>query len=150
MIDNQGQDYCSRCGKEITNDNLGYIIGDEEIIVCDSCADKHRLYVIRELNKFRKEQGFNDKIALRKKILWSSQEMGNCFDAGDKSYIENVYDYDNDNVFELQSDLLNIELDCVNTNLAEGGLGLPTKDNPELQELRKELLAELKKLSSYY
>jgi len=140
---------CSRCGKEITDDTFGDCIEAEEVYVCDSCAEKHRLSIIAELNKFRQSKEFNDRLALRNKILWASESLGNIFDNATGTIIESVSDYDNCNVFELQSDLLNIELDCVNNNLAEGELGIPTKDNPELQALRKNLINQIKKLASY-
>jgi DNA-directed RNA polymerase subunit RPC12/RpoP len=140
---------CSRCRKKITDNTIGDIIEAEEVIVCDSCAKKHRLYIIAEINKFRQSKEFNDRLALRNKILWASESLGNYFDNATGTIIESVSDYDNCNVFELQSDLLNIELDCVNNNLAEGELGIPTKDNPELQALRKDLINQIKKLASY-
>ena len=140
---------CSRCGKEITDNNFGGCIEAEEVYVCDSCAEKHRLSIIAELNKFRQSKEFNDRLALKKKILWASESLGNIFDNATGTIIENVFDYDNCNVFELQSDLLNIELDCVNNNLAEGELGIPTKNNPKLQALRKDLINQIKKLASY-
>jgi DNA-directed RNA polymerase subunit RPC12/RpoP len=129
---------CSRCGKEITDNTIGDMIEAEEVLVCDSCADKHRLYLITELDKFRQSKEFNDILALRKKLLWASEKLGNCWDNATGTIIESVSDYNNLNVFELQSDLLNIELDCVNNNLAEGELGLPTKDNPKLKDLQIE------------
>jgi len=140
---------CPRCWKEITENNFGDCIEAEETLVCDSCAEKHNLFIIGELNKFRQSKKFNDRLALINKILWASEEKGYWYDAGDKSYIENVSDYESKNVFELQLYIIEIELLSVKELLAEGDFGFPTKDIPELQALIKELLKEKKRLVSY-
>ena len=124
----------------MTEKNFGDSITAEEVYVCDDCARKHKHSIINELEKFRKSKEYNDRLELKKKILWASESLGNYFDNATGTIIESVSDYDNCNVFELQSDLLNIELDCVNSNLAEGEFGFPTKNNPELQNLRKDLI----------
>src|SRR4030042_5568310 len=103
MIKNKSEwGNCSICGKEITDNNFGDCIEAEEVYVCDSCAEKHKLFIIIELNKFRQSKDFNEVFALKKKILWVSESLGNIFDNADKSIQESVPDYDNYNVFELQ------------------------------------------------
>lgn len=143
------QDKCSRCKKVITNNNFGDSIEAEEVLVCNGCADEHKQYIITELDKFRHSKEFDDKLALRNKILWASEQLGNCFDNADKSVQESVSDYMYKNVFDLQLYIIELELICVEGLLSEGEFGLPIKDNPELQTLRKELLEENKRIVSY-
>jgi len=143
---------CSRCGKEITDKNFGDCIEAEEILVCDSCADKHRLSIIAELNKFRQSKGFSDRLALKQKILWASESMGNIFDNGDKSCMESVTDYDNYNVFELQVTLLDIlqtELECFLMKEDLEGLDKMIKNNPEIEKLRLEVREQQGRIASY-
>jgi len=144
---------CSRCGKEITDNNFGDSIEAEEVLVCDSCAEKHRLHIITELNNFRQGKEFNDKLALRKKILWSSEQLGNWFDAGDKSYIESVSDYDNYNLFELQVTLLDtlqtLLENYIYPNGLEEDLDEAIKRNPEMEKLRLEVREQQGRIASY-
>lgn len=144
---------CSRCGKEINNNTIGDIIEAEEVLVCDSCAEKHRLYIITELNKFRQSKEFNDKLALRKKILWSSEQLRNWFDAGDKSYIESVSDYDNYNLFELQVTLLDtlqtLLENYIYPNGLEEDLDEAIKRNPDMEKLRLEVREQQGRIASY-
>lgn len=144
---------CSRCGKEITDNTIGDIIEAEEVLVCDSCAEKHRLFIITELKKFRQGKEFNDKLALRKKILWSSEQLGNWFDAGDKSYIESVSDYDNYNLFELQVTLLDtlqtLLENYIHPNGLKEDLDEAIKRNPDMEKLRLEVREQQGRVASY-
>jgi DNA-directed RNA polymerase subunit RPC12/RpoP len=144
---------CSRCGKEITDNIIGEIIEAEEVPVCDRCAEKHRLYIISELNKFRQGKEFNDKLPLRKKILWSSEQLGNWFDAGDKSYIERVFDYDNYNLFELQVTLLDTLQTLLENYIYPNGLEEDLDEaiirNPDMEKLRLEVREQQGRIASY-
>jgi DNA-directed RNA polymerase subunit RPC12/RpoP len=140
---------CSRCRKKITDNTIGDIIEAEEVIVCDSCAKKHRLYIIAEINKFRQSKDFNNIIALRKKLLWLSEQMGNWHDAGDKFYyIESVYEYNKYNIYELQFYLISDTLCIIDTFFLESE-NYDRKIKPKLKNLREELRKEYDKISSY-
>ena len=130
---------CSRCGKEITDNNFGDSITAEEVIVCDSCAEKHKLSIIAELNKFRQSKEYNDRLALKEKILWGSESLGHIYDNGTGTIRESISDYDNLNIFELQLYVIEIELLCVEDLLRDNDSGLPTINNPKLNKLRKML-----------
>lgn len=153
MKNKTGQDRCARCGVILTYNNLGDCIEAEEIIVCESCAEKHRLFMIKELLKFRKSKDFNNVIKLRKKILWTSEKMGHWFDAGDKSYIENVSDYDYYNKFELQITLLDMLQSLLENYIFPNGLeedyDEAIKKNPDMEKLRLEVRKQQGKLVSY-
>src|SRR3989344_2579607 len=104
---------CSRCGKEITDNNFGDRITGEEVLVCDSCAEKHRIKVIKELERFRKSKDYNNILSLRKKMLWISEQMGNWGDNADKSCMESITDYDDWDIKELQTSILDNEITLV-------------------------------------
>lgn len=144
---------CSRCKKEITEDNFGDCIEGEEVIICDSCARKHSLYIIKELEKFRQSKEFEDVIALRKKVLWASESLGNLFDNATGTIKESVSDYDNYNVFELQSFLLGIlETEIENYILPNGlddDIDECIKKNPGLNKLRLDIRKQQGKILSY-
>jgi len=144
------KEQCGKCGVEINGNNLGDIIEAEEVLVCDSCSKKHRLYMIAELNGFRLSKEFNNnRIALRKKILWTSDKMGRWFDAGDKSYIESVSDYYDFNLFELQSDILE-SLVCILETFIYPDLEEDYSNKyPELERLRLEVREHQDKVLSY-
>ena len=154
MIKNKSEwGNCSRCGKEITDNNFGGCIEAEEIYVCDSCADKHRLHIIAELDKFRQSKGFSDRLALKQKILWTSESLGNIFDNGDGSCMESVSDYDNYNVFELQVTLLDILQTTLENYIFPDGLeedyDKAIKRNPDMERLRLEVREQQGKIASY-
>jgi len=144
---------CSRCGKEITDDTLGDMIEAEEILVCDSCAEKHRLSIIAELNKFRQSKDFSDRLALKQKILWASERLGDLFDNATGTIIESVSDYDNYNVFELQVTLLDIlqtELEnYIFPDILEEDYDKAIKRNPEIEKLRLEVREQQGRIASY-
>lgn len=144
---------CSRCGKEITDDNFGDEIEAEELLVCDSCAEKHNLFMITELNKFRQSKEFENKLALRKKILWANEEQGNQMDAGDKSYIESVYDYDKYNLFELQVYILDMLQTILENYISPEGLEEDIEEaikrNPDMEKLRLEVREQQGRIASY-
>ena len=148
------EDRCKRCNEELTDNNFGDCIEAEEIIVCDSCARKHKHYIIGELNKFRESKEFNELLALRRKILWASESLGNMFDAGDKSYIESVSDYNNYNVFDLQIDLLDILQSTLQDYIFPKGIieedyNKAIKRNLEMEKLRIEVRNQQSKIVSY-
>lgn len=148
MINKSEWGYCSKCGIEITNNNIGDMIEAEEKLVCVRCAEKHIRDIIRELELFRKSKEFKQELALRKKILWTSEQMGNWFDNADKSIQESVTDYDNLNLFELQFYIIESELRLVES-FALDNEDYEFRLNPDMKVLREELLKEHKRILSY-
>lgn len=142
-------DKCSKCGKEITDNNFGDIIEVEKVLVCDSCSRKHRLYIITELNKFRQSKEFNDKLALRKKILWTSEQLGNWFDNATGTEQESVSDYNNFNLFELQVFLLDIFQTLLEKYIFPDLEIDYSKKYPELEKLRLEVREQQGRIASY-
>jgi hypothetical protein len=137
---------CPRCGNRI---NHGSTIESDEKLVCESCADKHELFIVGELNKFRLSKDFSNKISLRKKILWSSEQLGHWFDAGDKSYIENVSDYDDKNIFQLQIYILDA-MQTLLENYIYPELEIDYSNKyPELEKLRLEVREQQRRIASY-
>jgi DNA-directed RNA polymerase subunit RPC12/RpoP len=145
---------CFKCGKKITNKNLGGEIESEERLVCQKCYNKHIFNVITELNKFRINRDFDERGILIKKILWISEQMGNWHDAGDKSYIENVSDYTNSNLFELQCNLLDKLQVLIGDYIHPKGIGEDYEEevlkNLTLETLRIEIRKQQEKISTYY
>jgi protein-arginine kinase activator protein McsA len=145
---------CKRCGKKITDNNLGDVIEAEEIMVCDSCAEKHSLSIIAELDKFRHSKDFNNWIKTRNKLLWVSEQMGNWFDNADKSCMESVSDYDRDSLQTLQSILLD-NLCTITENyifpkgILEEDYNKAIKRNPDMEKLRLEVREQQGRIASY-
>jgi hypothetical protein len=83
---------CSRCGKEITDKNFGGEIEAEELLVCNDCERQHKKNIIAELNKFRQSKDFSDRLALKQKILWTSESLGHYFDNATGTIRESVID----------------------------------------------------------
>lgn len=144
---------CSRCGKEITDKNFGGEIEAEELLVCNDCERQHKKNIIVELNKFRQSKDFSDRLALKQKILWTSESLGNIFDNADKSIQESVADYDNYNVFELQVTLLDIlqtELEnYICPDILEEDIEEAIKRNPDMEKLRLEVREQQGRIASY-
>jgi len=97
---------CAKCGKK--TENLGGTYEDKELIYCEECSKAKELEIIKDLDDFRKSKNFHDKLALKKKILMTSEELGHIFDNSDKSHQENVSDYDELDIYELQVCILDI------------------------------------------
>ncbi len=145
----KGLGNCSRCGKKINNKTIGDIIGADEVIVCNSCADKHKMNIITNLNQFRLSKEFDSILSLRKKILWSNEELGNWYDSGDKSFMESISDYNNYNIFELKVTLLDT-LQTLIENYIYPDLDLDySAKYPELEKLRLEVRKQQDQIASY-
>ena len=137
---------CSRCGKEITDDNFGDCIEAEEVYVCDSCAEKHIASVINKLEAFRKSKEYNSVLELRKKMLWISEKMGNWEDNGDKTSMESVTDYDDWEIKELQTSIIEIEINLLQNLLYGDILEGNEKEFSETDKQRERLRKKLKNL----
>ena len=101
---------CKICKDKINYKNFGYRINAEEIMVCRNCAIKHYKEIVKKLREFIKSKRFNNILELRKRILLTSEKMGYWMDNGDKSLRENIYDYNDWSLKELQNTCSEFEI----------------------------------------
>lgn len=130
------------------NYNFGGEIGPDENLVCKLCKEKHHRHIISVLENFWKSDKYNSIIELRKKIIWTNEEMGNWYDAANKSFIENVFDYNKYNLYELQYILINSMIDIVNILLRTED-EFVEKEDFALKNLKEKFLKEYDRLHSY-
>lgn len=101
---------------------------------------KHYKNLLDEFEKFRKTIDFNSIHSLKKMILWVNEN---------NEYIsDNVADYDNLNLFELQSFFIHREIDVLGY-LLKYDLYKKRKSSSKLINLREELIKESRKIGSY-
>lgn len=140
---------CAKCGRKIIS--LGGEITSEELLVCKECSDKHSIDLVNELEKFRRSEGFNSILSLRKKILWVSEQKANWNDNADKSFMESVTDYNDWNITELRSAIIECEItlleEVIYEDLLEEKEKVFNSKDKERDNLRRELKALLRKLN---
>lgn len=144
---------CAKCKSNITEDNFGDVLGKDELLYCEKCSKKKILDLITNLNNFRKSKDFKSILALRKKILWTSEYMGRWHDNADKSIMEGVKDYDSHNIFELQINILDSVIVGIDNYTGIKNLEVDfdevERKYPDLLKLRAEAMEEIRRLSSY-
>lgn len=124
---------CGNCGTKINDNNFGYDLEEDRGYICDDCFKKHLRVLIKDLKKFIGSKDFNDKLKLKKKILWVSDQMGHWHDNADKSSMESVTDYDSWSVRKLK-----LEIVCeLKSLIQEAGLSCS-----EINKLHEKIVKE--------